>query len=68
MVQACGEPATVPYERKEAGMCKEEMELIAHLTGLVLPICLVVDLCSSITIEEAVQPFVALWHAAVCHN
>lgn len=44
------------------------MVLIAHLTGLVLPVCPVMDLCSSVTVEEAVQPFVPLWHAAVCHD
>lgn len=39
-----------------------------NLSGLVLSVGPIVHLCASISVEEAVQSFVALWHCPVCHH
>ena len=41
---------------------------MCYLMGLVPPVCVIVDFCSPISIQEAVEPLVALWHVVVCHN
>ena len=39
-----------------------------NLSGLVLSVGPIVHFCASISVEKAVQPFVALWHCPVCHH